>query len=246
MPIKTLDTSTASITYASYLRALACLDTPHNQVIALALPPALLSFVASLRDELLPLARELGASLKDLTKALASRDVFRLLKALRFSFSKLLQGLHALSRLLPDGLLRACTQLSKTPLLDRLRRGLASVDEVLSEYPILKKLTGVALGAFLFWVWLNMSFTGSFTDDFDLSQIGDALSGAYSLEDFLLSPAAIETFVLLGTGLLGFSVPWLGNSLYNLIVALLFTGAKHARNLDLSKQLRPIIKLVRT
>jgi hypothetical protein len=48
----------------------------------------------------------------------------------------------------------------------------------------------------------------------------------------------------LALGFTGIGVPWLSSSIYNLLVALLFTGAKKAKESDLVNKLKP--KITRT
>lgn len=239
--IRAARTSSAqSVTYSSYCTALSCVD--QYDVRAFSLPPVLQGFIASLREFLQPVAEELGASIKELAAALATRNMFRFLRGLRFSLAGLLRGMHALSALLPRGLNAMFSNLQHTELYRKFQNGVAVVDDFLNEYPILKKLAGPALAAFLFWMWLNVSFVGNPTTDFDLSNIGRALVGQYTLREFLASPEALTSFLLLATGAFGVSVPWLGKTAYNLTLAIVFTALKQARDHGLARKARALLQ----
>lgn len=232
----------SAVSYADYCRALNVIAHPEREV-AFGLPAPLLKFIDSIKSDLTDIANRIGTPLKDLVKALANRNVFALLRALRFSFAGILKGMHDLSRLLPRGLLAMCQDIAKSPLMDKLRRGTATVDDFLNRYPIIKKLAGPVLAAFLLWVWLNMSFTGSPLDDFDLMSIAHAMVGRYTLTDFVTSPQALAMFMLLGTGFMGIGVDWFASSVENLLFGLCLTGARFARDTKLFSELKAKVPL---
>lgn len=247
MSVQLHDTYFVDISFEDYRRVLSMVATPDGlqTVQAWGIPTPLLRFAQSIKETLTELAKLANTGIKELTAAMASKGVFSILKAIKFNVVILLRGLEALTRLIPTGLDAFFKELARSDLVNQLRKGAVKVDEVLSRYPILKKLAGPALGALLFWIWLNMSFTGDFHNDFDLSVVGQAFAGRFSVADLFVSPAGLTMLSLLATGMLGFSVPWLGNSLYNLTVALVYTGAKQLRQSDLAAKLKPVLGLKR-
>ena len=135
--------------------------------------------------------------------------------------------------------------MEKEGWLDKLKAGTAKIDDLLNRFPILKKITGPVIAGLLFYIWLNMSFTGSFSYDFDMSQILAALVGSYSITDLLATPEGLATLTLLVTGILtagALSFPWLADSVRNLVLALVYTGAKKAKIPDLAKKTHEAIQ----
>lgn len=77
---------------------------------------------------------------------------------------------------------------------------LKNLDAFLEKHPWIKQVSGVALGAFLIYVFVTASFTGHPEEDFDVSIIFDAFRGAFSLSDLFGTPAGIKMLMLFATG----------------------------------------------
>lgn len=217
----------ANITYEQYERALASMVQAPGTVQAWGIPSALTKFVASVKEDLTELAKDIGCGLLDLVKALANRDAFALLRSIKFNLAMLMKGLRALLALLPRGLNVLFHELRESGLLDKLKDGSLAVDTFLDKHPLLKKLAGPALAALLFWMWTHASFIGDPWTDFDLSTVGAALTGHYSVHDMFATEAGLTGLTLFLTGATtGIGVAWLGETTYNVILALAFSAAR--------------------
>lgn len=230
--------------YEQYCRVLACLDpATQSQVQAFNFPGPLLKFLDSVKELATELVEQAQIGWTDLVTALAHRSIFEFLKAIKFNLVLLLKGLVGLTKLIPLGLHALTDELMHTSIIKSLQAGTLKVDEFLDKYPVVKKLAGPVLAAFLFWVWLNMSFVGNVGTDFDMTSIGMALLGRYSVTDLFASQAGLETLALLASGMMGFGVAWLGSSLLNVLVGLAYTGAKHASKSQTVQKLKPLLDL---
>jgi hypothetical protein len=154
--------------------------------------------------------------------------VFELMKALGFSFAKLIASVHAFTALIQDGLLSVFKRLYKTGAMQKVASGAAKIDDFLEDYPVLTRVTGIAVAGILFWIWLNMTFIGHMDYDFDFSNIAKALAGNFSLAQLFASPEGLMLGTLFATGTL-LSAPWLGQVAYNLVLALIYTSIKNAK-----------------
>lgn len=230
------------LSYTQYTAVLASFD---GQELAFSLPGPLAKFVAQLKDTVDQIVKTTGANIKDVIRALATRNVYALFKSLKFSLTLIYKGFEKLASIGPKMVLNACEKLHSSKLLVMLRSGTAKLDQVLDQFPILKRLTGLALAAFLLWVWINMTFVGNPLMDFDMTNIAAAMSGSYTLEDLLLSPAALQMFAFLATGFLGLTVTYMATNIGNVFVAILVTATKMARQSGLFRELKAIMPLVR-
>jgi len=232
------------VTYAQYRHAILA-ATGQEVAWSFSLPPQLVKFVATIKQVLKQIADQTGAAIADIGRALAHKQMFAVLKAIGFNLKKLLDGFGKLMALMRQGLTDVFRALEDKGVLKHLASGAHHVDEFLDHHPVLRKLIGSALAAFLFWVWLNMAFVGDPAYDFDLSSVVAAFSGRYTIYQFFASPDALTTFTFLAAGFLGFGVQWLGATIPNLIVAMVATGFKMWKDSAHKKQLQPVLKLTR-
>jgi hypothetical protein len=178
----------------------------------------------------------------DLLQSLSHHSVFKLLRSVKFNLNKLFQGVVAAMSLMRKGLSVSIQKLSKSGTFDKLRSGAVSLDQVIQAHPLLAKLTGVALAGLLFYMWLNMSFTGDFDSDFSFDNIAKALTGRFTLEHFVSDEGLVDLLLVMIGVSTGLSFPWLASSLANVLVALVYTGFKHLKNRKSSNELRPILR----
>ncbi len=179
------------------------------------------------------ISHDFGLSLVQIGHALIEVDIFKLMKAFGFSFKMVLKTLHDLSKIIHTGLFETFKELSDSRVFRKFREGTAKWDEVTNKYPILKKATGPIVAGLIFFMWTQMTFIGNLDYDFDFTAITAALKGNYSLEDVFGGPKGLMLIALFSTGSL-ISVPWLGSTAYNLILALVYTGIKKVSGSDLS------------
>lgn len=231
---------TEDVSYEQYCSALTASFS--GQELAFIVPSALKSFIEEVKSYLETLGEEIKIGWMDLVKALSNKDVFAFLKAIRFNLTKLLVAVQKALGLVKQGLFKVFEKIEKEGWLDKLKQGTAKIDDVLNRFPILKKMTGPVIAGLLFYVWLNMAFTGDLHYDMDLSGIVHALSGSFSLTDLFATPNGLATLTLFIVGTAtGLSFPWLGHSLLNLLLGVLYTGAKKAKMTGLSTKLHQMI-----
>jgi hypothetical protein len=201
------------------------------------------SKIISDAKEFLPkIANEIGAELSDLLKAFKHPDIFSLLKAFGFSLHKMLKAIQAFTGAIRDGLLKTFAVIAKVGHFQKIRSGLMKVDELLDHYPMLKKVSGLAVAGLLLYMWLNMTFIGDLHYDFDWSNIVNAAHGSFSLADLFASDSGLMLLTLFATGtMLGLSVPWLGHSVYNMALAIVYTGFLKAKEHDLAGRVKKLI-----
>lgn len=244
MSIRKLKTD--GVTYAEYKAALAHVVLGTETAFDFKLPPGLVKFAAELKAEFNDLAQQFKVGLKDVVKAFSQRDVFMILKGVGFNLGLIWKALQAFTKLVPSGLMHAFSDLEKTGAFQKLKDKTIKVDEILHKYAVLRRLSGIALGGFLLWVWLSMAFTGNVDFDFSLDTVIEALRGNFNLVDLFESPEGLTMLTLLAAGLFtGISFVWLSQSIQNLVLAFVYTGAKKLNITRLSnnlveKVMRPI------
>ena len=112
------------------------------------------------------------------------------------------------------------------------------VDEWMKKYPILKKIGGPIIAAILVFIWMNMSFTGDWDSDFDLTPMLKAMMGEFDIAELFLSKAGIEMLGLLALGMgTTLSFPWLTgiSGTARLAVAFVYTIGKIVLNKTFGK-----------
>lgn len=200
-----------------------------------------------LKNELNKIAKEFRINYLDIVKSFQSRDVYSLLKAFKFNIKLILRGFNELTRFFRSGLLAIFKDIYRTKTIQKLRSGTLKVDEFLNRYPLLKKIGGIAIAALLLYIWLNMTFIGDLDYDFNFSDITGALKGTFSIADLFVSPSGLMLVTLFGSGVaFGLSMPWLGKTAYNLILAIFYTMYDKVKgNRDILKRLKRKLPLKR-
>jgi len=190
----------------------------------------------------------LKTSVKDFMTFLKDKAVFKLFSEFKWDldyFKKVLtQAYNAWSKIahaLPDlmtslvqkGIDLALVKMGKDP--ETLRKIGAEVDAWLKRHKAILILSGIIFAGLLVLIWMNMSFTGDFVSDFDMSDIVAALTGKLTFAKFFTSPDGIKALVLLLAGVVtggALSFPWfgpLGAAGLNLVIAAIHTIAQHTR-----------------
>lgn len=178
-----------------------------------------------LRYNIQKVGKDFSMGLNDLVNAFKNRNVYDMLRAFGFNFRLVFRAIGAFTNALRGGLLEVFRELAKTRGFQKLQRGAIKVDDLLNKYPVLKRVTGIVVAGLLLYIWLNMTFIGDLDYDFNFSDTVAALHGSFSIADLFTSPEGLMLVTLFGSGFaLGLSVPWLGKSLYNLTVAIVYTG----------------------
>ena len=182
----------------------------------------------------------------DLLAAIKQKDFFKIFKAFGFNIKLMLKSMNSLSELIRKGLMSVFAKLAKTKTIQKIRKGLIKVDDLVQQHPILATVTGVGVAGLLLYIWLNMTFIGNLDYDFDFSDMASALKGDFSLADLFTSDSGLMMVALFGSGaMFGLSVPWLGKTAYNLITAIFYTLFKKKKHKTLVTKLKKYIKLER-
>lgn len=229
--------STELVSYKQYCAVLSCISRSNNVTASIeqsGIFDSLMGGASQLKElfakfgtDISELAKEKGIQLKDLAKAFADKGLFNLLKSVKFNLSGLVKALHLASSLIDKGLLKVFHQLQDTGLIAKLRSGAIKLNDLIVKYPILKHVTGIAIAGLLLYMWISMSFTGNVSNDFDLSNVIDALQGNFSLDQLLLSPSGMKDIFLCIVGVTtGISFPYLLGSGVLLLGALAYTVLK--------------------
>jgi heme exporter protein D len=172
-----------------------------------------------------------------IVRAFKHPTMFSVLRVFKFNLYALWDSLSHLTDLIRKGLYDTMDELGKTGVMQKLDKGMISLDEVLEKHPILKFMTGPILAASMVFMWLNMTFIGNFKYDMNLTKIVDAIKGKYTIKDFLTSVEGRSMVALFAMGTVG-SFIWLGSNILNLILALLNTGFLLIKETELAKTIR--------
>jgi hypothetical protein len=172
------------------------------------------------------LARTTGLGVADLVTLLKDSRAARLFGAVGWSMKKLYgilrKGYDAYRSLL-DAI---AEYVSRTRVAKWTTEELRKLDEWLQEHPRTKRLAGVALAAMIVYIWFNMSFTGDFKWDFDLSSAISALSGGVSWSQVFGGVEGTKTLMAFVIKMAtGATFPWPGPDSAKFVAAVLFTVA---------------------
>lgn len=227
------------ITFEVYCAALDSDIYLQERFSDLRIVRALKKVFNDLKRELKNIARQFKLSYQDLIKAFKNRDVFGVLKAFGFKIKLAFKAINELTKFVRGGLFEVFREIARTRTFQKIRSGAVKVDEVLNAYPVLKKMTGIAIAGLLLWIWLNMTFIGDLDYDFNFGDMADALAGKFSIAELFTSAQGLMLMTLFGTGFaFGLSVPWLGKSLYNFILALVYTAYAKLKDPESKVKLR--------
>ena len=185
----------------------------------------LVQMFRDLKYNLSKISKEFKLGIPDLVSAFKQKDIYSMFKAFKFNFKLLFKSIGEVTKLVRGGLLEVFRELHRTRAIQKIRSGALKVDEILDKYPILKKVTGIVVAGLLLYIWLNMTFIGDLDYDFNFSDVAAALGGSFTLTALFVSPEGLMLLTLFGTGAaFGLSFPWLGKSLYNLTMAIVYTS----------------------
>lgn len=206
------------------------LDLVEKSLLTEGLLDNLKGIPAKLKDFILPVVKNFpDISIKDAIKAFKQSKVFDMLKYFGFSLKKIALAINKGLKLIDDGLLKAISELHKTKVFKKVRAGTMKIDEVINKYPVLNRITGIGVAGILVMIWLNMSFSGNFSHDMDLTGVFHALKGDFSIEDLFGSEIGNKMLILLGVGLATggtVSFPWLARTGTNLSIAIAYSAFK--------------------
>jgi hypothetical protein len=208
-----------SMTYEEWLAAINLVTEEESFSIP--------GFLSDIKQFLQRVATRTKLGLSTILAAFQSHSVYVVLKAFSFDFNLMYKSIHELFLLENEGLLTLMNLFVKRKTFERLRNGVEKIDTLMDEHPILKHVTGVAVAGIILFIWLHSSHIGNPFHDLDLTLIVAAIRGHYTLADMFTSNEGIEMLVMFAVNAVtGLTVAWLGEEIYNLILAICYTGLK--------------------
>lgn len=200
--------------------------------------PSIKNIKLDIQTELTALSKHLNVSSRDIQVAVLQRDVKAVLS---HGISALADATTSVLSFANNIALSTFEELAKTATIKKLQSGVITVDRFLDKHPVLKKMTGPLVAGALCYQWMNMAFSGDFDDDFDVSSIGSAMAGEYSVHDLLSSPSGLKSMAQLAIGVVSGGVasfPW--SAKLNIGFAAVYTGAKKLKSSNVLRSLRSV------
>jgi hypothetical protein len=176
-------------------------------------------------------------SIKDVAELLKNKKVFDFFSKIKFSVGNIFKRVQSGFKHFQDLKKAIADYLASTKVVKWTEEKLKDLDTFLSKHPKTKRMAGIAVGAILLYIWLNMSFTGDFDYDFDQSALLDALLGKFTLSSIFAGPEGVKLISLFVTGTL-FSFPWPGPQAALFVISLLYGLAKTYKVRDVMAKLQ--------
>jgi hypothetical protein len=181
----------------------------------------LTSGVKSKLDFIKSIASYAQMKLEDIVTLFKDSRVFKFFNAIRFNLANLWKfvksGLDAYTKIQKA----IAEYISKTKVGKWTTEALAGLDKFLQSHPVVGRIGGVAVAGMLLYIWMNMSFTGDFSYDFDFADILAAIGGKYSLATLFGGADGTRMLLLFATGMIGLTFPWPGPTHVKFVVALI-------------------------
>ncbi len=190
-----------------------------------------------LRKDVRLLSKEIKISKESVILALINPTIFNIVKAFNYSLRTILSLFGELSDLIKAGLFDILKDISESSGVQAINKGLINFDKFTEKYPILKRVNGPILAILIIFVWLNMTFIGNFKYDLNLKLIYQSIKGSLTLGDFFSRVEGKAILVLFGTGAF-VSFPWLGSTVMNITLALIYTGLVLGRRTELAEKIK--------
>lgn len=179
-------------------------------------------------DFIKEISSAIGASIGSVVEMLKDSRVVRLFSKLNWSFEKLSNFLKRGYREFKE--LRDMVKDFGIEIGVRGTRWtseqLKKLDDLIRNHPRAMRISGIALGSLMLFIWFNQAFIGDPDYDFDISEITDALSGRYSLADMFGGHDGLIMLTGLAMGVSGITYPWPGSTSMQFIASIIWTLAK--------------------
>lgn len=237
-----LATEAEEVTYEQYAAVVEAAMRDPRQVVAFdfQIPGALKKLWSELKEVGKLLAESADIGFDAIVQAFKEKSVFRLLKGVGFSLSKLMTAVRRAMALPAAAIFQAFDDLVDTfgssALLQKLdvHDRVKKLDEVIHRHPILAKVTGLAVAGFLVWAFLHGSTVGDV--DYDLGIVDAVIScvkGDFDLADMFASKKGLRDISVLLFGLAsgGIGITAYGASHVEPMLKFLGTHAGHASSL---------------
>ena len=183
------------------------------------------TFLRSYIDFFKEIKNAVKVSTDQLVEMLKNRAVFDFFRKFSFSLKKLFDFIRRGFKAYTEIQRAIADYVRQTKVIRWTEDVIIKLDAFLNNHPKLKKVAGVALGAALIYIWLNMTFTGDFIFDFDQSTLFDAVAGKLGWADVFTGTEGVRLLTLFITGRF-VSFPWPGPGSALFISSLVFTLGK--------------------
>uniref|UniRef100_A0A6M3K5E6 Uncharacterized protein n=1 Tax=viral metagenome TaxID=1070528 RepID=A0A6M3K5E6_9ZZZZ len=170
-------------------------------------------------DLIKDVANKIGMDFGKLAIIFKDKKIFTFFQKIGWSFVKLFELVKKgfkLANTLSDVI---AEYIAKNKVVQWTTEKLKDLDEYLSKHPKTRMIVGIAVAAILIYIWLNMTFVGDPSYDFNMGDILLAMAGKMSIAGIFGGANGIKLLMLFATGLAGLSFPWPGPT------SIKFTGA---------------------
>ena len=181
-------------------------------------------------------ADKIGIDFGDLMKIFKDRRIFGFFSKIGWSFVKLYELVKKGFKLANTLSNVIAEYIAKNKVVQWTTEKLKDLDKYLSEHPKTRMIVGIAVAAILIYIWLNMTFVGDPSYDFNMGDILLAMAGKMTLANIFGGAGGVKLLMLFATGLVGLSFPWPGPT------SIKFVGAIVGSLIHMSKKKFPELK----
>lgn len=174
-------------------------------------------------------AGAIRTKVKDVLKLLKNSKVFKFLSKIGWSFETIFKLVKKGFGYYKQVLDAIADFVAKSKVGKWTEEKLKQLDNFLQNHPKTRRIAGIAVAAILVYIWFNMTFTGDFVYDFDMTDMLNALAGKFSLATLFAGTAGTKLLLLFATGAIGLSFPWPGAASKQFIGAVVGSLASAAR-----------------
>lgn len=176
------------------------------------------------------LAKATQFKIKDLFNLIKDKKIFKIFSYIKWNITNLAELIQKGFQVYKDLQLAIADFVKKTKVMKFTTDKIKDLSDFLEKHPKIKKYSGIAVAGLLVLIWLNMSFTGDFFDDFDLGLVFQCLTGTYSLAEIFTSKEGIRMLSLFALGMITkISFPYPGSNLIKFTIAVITTLAKSVK-----------------
>jgi hypothetical protein len=183
------------------------------------------SFLSRYVDFFKAIGNAVSVSKDHLVEMLKSRGVFDFFRKFSFSMKKIFDFIRNGFKAYSDIQRAIADFIRQTKIVKWTEEAILRLDAFLNTHPKLKRIAGIALGAALIYIWLNMTFTGDFAFDFDQTTLFAAIKGTLGWADVFTGTEGTRLLMLFITGRF-VTFPWPGPGSALFIGSLIFTLGK--------------------
>lgn len=169
-------------------------------------------------------AQTLKVSVSDIAKLVSNKKVFTFFSKVKWSITKLFEMAKNGYKTYLSIIDVISEYIANTKVAKWTENELIKLDEFLKKHPKTKRIAGIAVAGLLIFIWFNMTFTGDYKYDFDISDVVASFSGSFTLSKLFAGSNGIKLLLLFASGsLLGLTFPWPGAATKQFVGAVIYT-----------------------